>query len=103
MTPLVSVAIHRALVTPILVAGAEREYSILIGLMAVLIWVAGKSLIAFLLALSLWCMGIMLGRYIAKRDAQGLKIWLRHMRYADYYPATEKQACHIRSIEIFKV
>lgn len=98
-----TILIHPSLVQPILVAGAEREYTILMGIMAVMLWIAGKSLIAFLLAISTWVIGMAIGRWVAKRDAQGLKIWLRHMQYRDMYPASEKLGCAIRQLKLFKV
>ena len=92
------VQLHPSLVQPMLVGGAEREYSILIGFMAVIIWVAGKSLLAFILAIAVWVIGMGIGRLVAKKDAQGFKILLRHVKYREYYPASEKLGCPIKDL-----
>lgn len=95
--------IHPALVQPVLVGGAEREYTLLIALMAVMIWVAGKSLLAALLAVLIWVIGMGIGRVMAKKDPQGFSILLRHVKYTEYYPAAEKLACRIKHLRSFEV
>lgn len=97
------IPVHPALVQPVLVAGAEREYTLLIALMAVMVWVAGKSLIAAILSVLIWVIGMGIGRMMAKKDAQGFKILLRHVKYTEYYPASEKLACPIKNLRLFEV
>lgn len=103
MEKTVHVPIHFSLIQPILVAGAEREYTILIGFMAVIIWVAGKSFFAFLLAIMIWLVGMCIGRIMTKKDPHGFKILLRHVKYHEYYPASEKLDCVIKNIRAFEV
>jgi type IV secretory pathway TrbD component len=98
-----TIPIHSSLIQPILVAGAEREYTILIGFMAVIIWVAGKSVLAFGLAIAIWVIGMFIGRIMTKKDPYGFKILLRHVKYREYYPATEKLDCHIKEIKSFEI
>jgi type IV secretion system protein TrbD len=98
-----SIPIHSSLVQPILVGGAEREYTMMIGLMSVIIWVAGKSLFAFCFAIVVWLIGITIGRIVAKKDAYGFKILLRHVKYCGYYPASEKLHCPIKETKLFEI
>ncbi len=93
--------IHPSLVQAVLIAGAEREYTIMIGLVSVLLWIAGKSILAFVLAVLTWVIGMAIGRFAAKKDPQAMKIWLRHLRYHDAYQASERVRCTVRSIPSF--
>lgn len=84
------IPVHQSLVQPVLVAGAERELTILMGFLAAIIWVAGKDLISIGLALLTWFIGNGLSRMAAKEDPQRIKVFFRHIKYRDFYPATEK-------------
>ena len=83
------IEIHQSLVRPVLIAGAEREMAILIGICAVLVWIAGKDFSSFILALAIWFIGIFFARQAAKSDGQMVKIFMRHIKYQEFYPATE--------------
>ncbi len=84
------IEIHQSLVRPVLIAGAERELAILIGICAVLVWIAGKDFSSFILAMAIWFIGIYIARQVAKNDGQMVKIFLRHIKYQEFYAATEK-------------
>lgn len=83
------IPIHPALVQPVLIAGAERELTILVGFLALMVFVAGKSFVAAGLSTLLWVAGSALGRLLARRDGQAVKVYLRHIRYRAFYPAAE--------------
>ena len=81
-------AIHRSLVQPILLAGAERP-------LAIANWITAAALIfggglhwytvamgTFLLTLGRWALV-----QAAKFDPQLSQVYVRHIRYQDYYPA----------------
>lgn len=84
------IEIHQSLVRPVLIAGAERELAILIGMCSVLVWIAGKDFSSFILALAIWFFGIYAARQVAKTDGQMVKIFIRHIKYQEFYSATEK-------------
>jgi len=81
-------AIHRSLIQPILLAGAERP-------LAIANWITAAALIfggglhwytvamgTFLLTLGHWALV-----QAAKFDPQLSQVYVRHIRYQDYYPA----------------
>jgi type IV secretion system protein VirB3 len=81
-------AIHRSLIQPILLAGAERP-------LAIANWITAAALIfggglhwytvamgAFLLTVGHWALV-----QAAKFDPQLSQVYVRHIRYQDYYPA----------------
>lgn len=86
----IKIPLYKALTQPILIAGAERELSILIGFMAAIVWVAGKDFLSFVLAISIWLIGNAIARAATKEESQRIKIFARHIKYNNYYPATEK-------------
>jgi len=96
------IPLYKALTQPILIAGAERELSILIGFMAAIVWVAGKDLLSFVLALSIWFIGNAMAQAATKEESQRIKIFSRHVKYKIYYPATEKIDAPRISIKSFK-
>jgi len=86
----VKVPLHESVTQPVLIAGGERELIIPIAFMAAITWVAGKDLLAIGLAIAIWIIGSLIAREAAKEDAQRTKIFLRHVKYQAFYPATEK-------------
>src|SRR5271156_6552742 len=81
-------AIHQSLTRPILLAGAERP-------LAISNWITAAALIfdgglhwdtvamgAFLLTVGHWALG-----QEAKIEPQWSQVYVRHIRYQDYYPA----------------
>src|ERR1700691_4056861 len=81
-------AIHQSLTRPILLAGAERSFAIsnLIP-PAALIFAGGLhwytvAMGAFLLTVGHWALV-----QAAKFDPQLSQVYVRHIRYQDYYPA----------------
>jgi len=86
----VKVPLHESVTQPVLIAGGERELVIPITFMAAITWVAGKDLLSIGLAIGIWIVGSLIARSAAKEDAQRTKIFLRHVKYQAFYPATEK-------------
>lgn len=83
------VPIHQSIVEPVMIAGAERELTIVLATMACMVYMAGKDLVSLGLALGIWFVGIFFARLMAKIDAQLVKTLIRHLKHQDYYPATE--------------
>ncbi|MBU0682727.1 MAG: VirB3 family type IV secretion system protein [Candidatus Omnitrophica bacterium] len=99
----IKIPIHKSLTQPVLIAGGERQLVMLISFTSLAIWVAGTNLLALTLALIVWFIGIAFARAIAKGDAHRTKIFIRHVKYHDYYPATEKINNKINEYKTFKV
>ena len=96
------VPIHQALTQPILLAGAERELTILVSFMAAIVWVAGKDILSLVIAVIVWVVGNSLCRMAAKGEAQRTRIFSRHVRYKEFYPATEKLGAPMPEVKTFK-
>jgi type IV secretion system protein TrbD len=72
---------------PQLLMGADRELVLLTGLFCSLLAVSVMTIIAFLIAgLSFGSVVIVLAR-IGKADPMMRKVYVRHVRYRDFYPA----------------
>ena len=67
--------VHRALIDPILLAGAPRTIAIANGTLAAAIG----------LGLRLWLVGHLLAVWAAKRDAQIAEVARRHLRYPSWF------------------
>ena len=70
--------VHRALIEPILLAGAPRGLAIAVGTLAAAI---GLGLRLWLVGLLIWALGHGLAVWAARRDAQVLDVTRRHLRY----------------------
>ena len=92
----ITVPVHPSLIKPILYAGAERELTICLAFSAMIIWVAGKDFISLIIAFLFWFIGILLARMAAFIDPQMTRIFFKHLKYQDYYPATEKLESKVR-------
>lgn len=80
--------VHQSLVKPILFGGAERELAIINVLLIVMLIVGGNfSLVGIIIAGLLATVGHASLVAAAKLDSQLVRIYCRHIRYKDYYPA----------------
>ena len=77
-----SVPIHQSLHRHDLVLGGERDLVLYAGL-----FVTGMSLVATGLALAVWLSCLAALRRMAKADPMMSRIWVRHIRQQNYYPA----------------
>ena len=71
------VPVHRALIEPILLAGAPRSLAILNGTLAGAI---GLGLRLWLVGILIWAVGHLLAVWAAKRDALFVEVGRRHLR-----------------------
>ena len=74
--------VHRALIDPILLAGAPRTIAIANGTLAAAI---GLGLRLWLVGLAFWLVGHLLAVWAAKRDAQIAEVTRRHLRYPSWF------------------
>jgi type IV secretion system protein VirB3 len=72
-----TVPVHRALIEPILLAGAPRSLAIVNGTMAAAL---GLGLRLWLVGLGVWAVGHMLAVWAARRDPQLVDVVRRHLR-----------------------
>ncbi|TCP39593.1 VirB3 family type IV secretion system protein [Rhodovulum marinum] len=74
--------VHRALIDPILLAGAPRAIAIANGTLAAAI---GLGLRLWLVGLAFWLIGHLLAVWAARRDAQIAEVARRHLRYPSWF------------------
>lgn len=81
-------SIHLSLTRPLLLAGAERELVLVNGtIIAALIFGVGFHWASITVAALLATFGHWGLTRAAKHDAQMSRIYVRHVRYQEYYPA----------------
>ena len=78
---------HRALHRPQLLLGGERELVLFSALIAGGISVASLNIVSAITGSIIWLFGIYALRRMAKADPMLSKIYVRHRKYSDYYPA----------------
>lgn len=83
-TPGFHAPVHRALIEPILLAGAPRSLAILNGTLAAAI---GLGLRLWLFGLLVWAIGHALSVWAARRDALFVDVARRHLRYSIFMRA----------------
>jgi len=76
-TPGFIVPVHRALIEPILLAGAPRSLAIVNGTLAAAL---GLGLRLWIVGLGVWAVGHMLAVWAARRDPQFVDVVHRHLR-----------------------
>ena len=69
------------------VFGAEREIVMFNALIALLVGVGGMTLISGVSAGLFWVCSIFVLRLMAKSDPKMSRVWIRHIKQQDYYPA----------------
>ncbi len=80
--------IHMSLTRPLLLGGAERELVLINGTtIAALIFGVGFHWASMTMAALLATVGHWALTRAAKHDAQMSRIYVRHVRYQEYYPA----------------
>jgi type IV secretion system protein VirB3/type IV secretion system protein VirB4 len=79
--------IHQSLHRHAHVLGAEREPVMTAALIALLVGVGGLTVISAIAAASFWIIAVFALRRMAKADPVMSRVWLRHIRQQDFYPA----------------
>ncbi|MDR6511956.1 type IV secretion system protein VirB3 [Novosphingobium capsulatum] len=82
IVPGFAVPVHRALVEPILLAGAPRGLAIV---NATLAGAVGLGLRLWLVGLALFAVGHGLGVWAGRRDPQFVDVARRHLRFPTYF------------------
>jgi type IV secretory pathway TrbD component len=84
---LMTIPIRRSLTRPRLIAGAERELFLFLGLVCACFIFIFMNWPSALMGILFWIGGIYLLREMAKADPMMSKIFFRHIKYQAYYPA----------------
>jgi type IV secretory pathway TrbD component len=88
VAPLRKVPIHRSLIRPILLGGAERELVIInMTFVIALIFGVGLTKLTIISALLMAIVGQFVLVQMGKRDPMMSRVYLRHIKYNDFYPA----------------
>jgi type IV secretion system protein VirB3/type IV secretion system protein VirB4 len=82
-----TVPIHQSLHRHTHVLGAEREPVMTSALIALLVGVGGLTAVSAISAIIFWIVCIFALRHMAKADPLMCRVWLRHIKQQDYYPA----------------
>jgi len=82
-----AIKVHSALNKSNLLLGGERELMLLVGLFSALMIFIAMTWQTFIIGITLWLILTMLLRMMAKADPLMSKIYLRHLKYKDFYMA----------------
>lgn len=86
-TELKSIKVHTALNKPNLLLGGERELILIVGLFSAVMVFIAMTWQTFIMGVTLWITLSMLLRMMAKADPMMSKIYLRQLKYKDFYLA----------------
>ncbi len=94
--------LHVSLTRPILLGGAERQLVIIeVTTVLALLLGVGLHLATIALAVLITMVGHPMLRAMAKSDPQMLGVYVRHLRYATYYPAQTHPNAPLPAIQPF--
>ena len=82
-----AIPLHRALIRPILVLGAERELVLSTALLAAGLIFSVHRWWSVVLGGGLWLVGLAALQQMAKHDPLLSQVLARHLRYQRWYPA----------------
>jgi len=82
-----AIKVHSALNKPNLLLGGERELMLLVGLFSALMIFIAMTWQTLIIGIILWLILSMLLRMMAKADPLMSKIYLRQLKYKDFYTA----------------
>jgi type IV secretion system protein VirB3 len=80
--------IHRALSRPNLLLGADRELTLVTGLIAAILIFVVLTIYSVAIGLTVWIVTIGVLRVMAKSDPMMRRVYIRHISYKPYYVAT---------------
>ena len=86
MLELRTIPIRQSLNRSTLILGAERELVLMTGLITFTLIFISMSPIIILLGISFWMVLIAILRMMAKNDPLMSKVYLKHIKYKNYYP-----------------
>jgi len=82
-----TIPIRQSLHKQTTVLGAERDLVMLSALLSLLVGIGGMTLVSGIAAVIFWGCSVFVLRLMAKTDPIMSKVWFRHVKQQDYYPA----------------
>ncbi len=79
--------IHQSLHRHAHVLGAERELVMTSALIALLVGIGGLTAVSIVSGILFWVASVFVLRRMAKADPILSKVWLRHIKQQEFYPA----------------
>lgn len=83
-----SIPIHQSFLRPLLMLGAERELVILSAILSAMLVFSLANVYFAGLGILFWLSSVALFQRLAKIDPQISRVYVRHVRYRNYYPAS---------------
>jgi len=77
---------HRVLHRRHLFLGGEREPALMTAILCGGLALTGMNVVSIAIGAAVWFASIPLLRWMAKSDPQMVGVYVRHLRYAPYYP-----------------
>lgn len=90
---LVRVPIRQSLIRPQHLAGAERELTLTVILVSIMLIFVALSWPAAIAGILIFIFGMQIVRRMAKADPMMSKVYQRHIRYRAFYRARSGPAC----------
>ena len=84
------VTLHQSFVQPMLVLGAEREPFIIVALVSASLVLSLGNVYLAAIGTLMWTFTLPVLRRLATADSQMTRVYLRHVRYAGYCPASAR-------------
>jgi len=85
--------IYRATTRAQLLLGGERTLVLTIAMLAAMLIFSGETILSGIFGLFAWTAGMFILRGMGKADPEMSRVYLRHVRYARYYPPRSRPAC----------
>jgi len=82
-----SIPLHRSLTRPMLMLGAEREFVIMLGVLAGIFIFSLAQIWAAIMGVALWLVGMFFLTRAGAYDPQLSKTGIRALRFKRFYPA----------------
>jgi type IV secretory pathway TrbD component len=83
-----SIPIHQSFLRPLLMLGAERELVILSAILSAMLVFSLANAYFAVLGILFWLSSVAVLQRLAKIDPQISRVYVRHVRYRNYYPAS---------------
>ena len=85
--------IYRATTRSQLLLGGERTLVLTIGMLAAILIFSGGTLLTGAFGVFTWAAGMFVLRRMGKADPDMSRVYMRHVKYARYYPARSRPTC----------
>ncbi len=96
------VTVHQSLHRHSHMLGAERELVMMSALIAFLLAIGGMTKISIIASVIFWVTSIIALRKIAKKDPIFSKVFMRHAKQQDFYPAKTPVWINIEGFKVKK-